>query len=237
MKSQEILNIEYDKIMIDFKQKAFIEASLHHENDIETFVYKTYRAFSEHFNKEYQHIYLKPLNSLFDHYNYDSDNRQSFLTVSKQLPSTFWNTQLGEKVALEQSTLATNALFVLPLTEQRKEFFLHNNKSDFSTIKELGNTDKIKIQENFSEFIESFINTSVLPHDVKLECFHNFLANLETIAGHSIENNNLVNFYKDTDFINEVLHSVKLNTQFDSFKANLHFVPKQQFNDHYRISI
>lgn len=233
MKSQEQLNLEYDKIMIDFKQKVFIDASLHHENDIETFVYKAYAAFSNHFNQEYQHIYLKPLNHLLDYYNYDLDNRQSFLTISKQLPSTFWNTQLGEKTALEQSTLATNALFVLPLTEERKEFFMHNHKSDFSSIKELVNTDKIKIQENFSEFIESFINTSILPHDLKLECFHNMLANLETIAARSVDNNNLVNFYKNTDFINEVLQSVKLNTPFESFKANLYFIPQNQLNKDY----
>lgn len=228
MKPQEQLNLEYDKIMIDFKQKAFIEASLHHEEDVETFVYKSYLAFSSHFNQEYQHIYLKPLNHLPDYYNYDSANRQSFLTVSKQLPSTFWNTQLGEKTALEQSTLATNSLFVLPMTEERKEFFTHDHKSDFSTIKEVGNTDKIKIQENFSDFIESFINTPVLPHHLKLECFHNMLSNLESIAARSIDNNNLVNFYKNSDFINEVLQSVKLNTQFESFKANLHFIPQNK---------
>lgn len=236
MKTQDQLNQDYDRIMIDFKQKAFIEASLKHEYDLEKFVIHSYKAFANHFNSEYKHIYLKPLCELLDKHPAISDKKQTFSTVSKSLPTTFWNTDLGEETVLKQARIAIENLFVLPLTDERKLFFSKKpQQEDFSTIKELNNTDKIKIQETYSEFVDSFINSSVLPDHLKYRCFDLLIRDLSFIANESTLNNTLVNFTQDSLFIKDVLSSVKLHTPhgnqqleyaFDSiFKTKSNFKP------------
>ncbi len=225
MKNQEQLNQDYDKIMIDFKQKAFIEGALKSEvTRLEDFVSYVYQAFSNNFNSEYQHIYLKPLNELSN----SREKKQSFFIVSKCLPSTFWNTGLGEITAREQARLSVRDLFALQVTEERTQFYQSItpgvNFDTHSFVLELSNTDKIKIQENYSEFVDSFLNSPLLPENIKRSCYdelHNFLS--YSVKEESQTNPSTVNFKKDLDFVKEVLSSVTLNAPFDQ-QMNKNFI-------------
>lgn len=225
MKNQEQLNQDYDKIMIDFKQKAFIEGALKNEvTRLEDFVSYVYQAFANNFNSEYQHIYLKPLNELSN----SREKKQSFFIVSKCLPSTFWNTGLGEITAREQARLAVRDLFSLQVTEERTQFYNSiSNPSHFDThssVLELSNTDKIKIQENYSEFVDSFLNSPLLPENIKRSCYdelHQFLSH--NVKEESEHHPSIVNFKKDLDFVKEVLNTVTLNAPFDQ-QMNKHFI-------------
>lgn len=255
MKTQEQLNQEYDKIMIDFKQKAFIDSALYQHNKkqdyhqadnttnidsqennqkesnslLEQFVSQLFKDFSQHFNQEYKHIYLKPLYDLPLHDIYDNVAKQSFLSVSKQLPLTFWNTTMGQDIILQQSQLAVSSVFNLPMTEDRSLFMANrsdlytNNASDsdiavieaFSSMKELSKTDKIKIQENFMHFVDSFINSPYLPETMRQACVICMLGQLETLNEHNDKTSFVVDFSKEPGFLKEILSSVKFNSPFE----------------------
>ena len=217
MKNQEQLNQDYDKIMIDFKQKAFIEAALKKESRLEEFVSYVYKEFSNHFNDEYKHIYLKPLTELCtqNKLSVENDKKQSFFTVSKCLPSTFWNTELGERTAIEQANLSIHNIFSLQVNEERTKFYREITSKDYdiaSPVLELSNTDKIKIQENYSDFIESFLNSPLLSENIKLNCFkslHQFLSHC--VDSKTYQLSSMVNFSNQIPFIQEVISSAKIN--------------------------
>lgn len=230
MKTQEQLNFDYDKIMIDFKQKAFIDSALHHNfnSHIEQSVNIVYEKFANHFNEHYKHIYLKPLSDLPTHNLHNDNVTQSFISIAKQLPLTFWNTTLGENITIEQSRLFISSVFALPMTEDRKKFLenqhdlytdLQNQNNPaiiqaFACMKELSKTDKIKIQENFTEFVDSFINSSLFPESLRTRSLHILIETLENLTKKSYPTELSVDLSLERDFLKDILSSVKFNSPF-----------------------
>lgn len=224
MKTQEQLNQDYDEIMINFKQKAFINCALQHEEKLEEFVSSVYNHFSNHFNNEYKHIYLKPLNELSLTNIYNSEIKQSFFAVAKQLPSTFWNTPTGQEVVINQAKLSIHCVFSLPITEDRQALFTAESSENIHPVKELSKTDKIRIQENFSDFTDSFINSTILPECLRHKCIEIMWNELKNLS-YNTPPPFIVDFAKDSDFVREVLGSVKFHNPFER-------LTEEKFGDH-----